>query len=104
MSEQEYEAYKTSTTTLITNVAKTAINEGDLSEEGLQALISILDTGDFSQLASNDSYASLALSITLLEVNNQLLQRGAYSEDGILNERGWGIIEAIKDGLQNSIN
>jgi len=104
MSEHELTAYSAQISSTVSQVAQTAINEGDLQEETLLEIIAVLNSPalGFSAIASNDSYSSLLLSLTLLEINNQLLERGAYDKDGILNEQGMMVLEAITNGLQDA--
>lgn len=49
-----------------------------------------------------EGYAEAALALSITEFDAELEDRGAYAEDGMLSERGRGVLEAIAETLRSA--
>ena len=105
MSETEYASYLGRVEAQAAIIINAAVEQGDLSSEMAQSLSDALSgiaagtTAGVGQalLSALDAsgYSAAALAIAVIELDARLEQRGAYGEDGLLGERGRGVLQAI---------
>jgi hypothetical protein len=110
MEQAELDAFAARTAALVGAVADVALKEGDITPETLNALADALDAladGTISvalhallEHLDLDGYGALALTVALTELDARLEDRGAYEDDGFLNDAGRLVIGAIANTLR----
>lgn len=109
MEDGEFERYTTRATNLVVLVVGAAVEEGDLKSADVAKIAKVLKlvaegggiTSVGSLLDSDDlvGYKGLGIAVALQGLDVFLEKRGAYTDDGILGERGTLVILALADKL-----
>lgn len=109
LDEAQFERVKIRVVTLVTAIAKAAIEEDDISAASVVNLANALRSlalgtsagavGTVVDTLDLGGYSAVALAIVTTELDARLEARGAYDEDGILSGRGKEIVLAVADGL-----
>jgi hypothetical protein len=114
MELDEYTRYTAQLASQVGLVAGAAVSEGDLDAEtakkiadALRGLASGTTGGVGGALADSielDSYGIVVLTLAITELDMMLERRGAYGEEGVLDERARGVLAAVADAIENAAN
>ncbi len=112
MELDEYTRYTARLASQVGLVAAAAVAEDDLDAEtakkiasALRGLASGTTGGVGGALADSielDSYGVVLLTLAIIELDSTLERRGAYDEDGALNERARGVLAAVADAIEGA--
>lgn len=112
MELDEYTRYTAQLASQVGLVAGAAVTEGDLDAETAKKIASALrglaagTTGGVGGALADsielDSYGVVLLTLAIVELDLTLERRGAYGENGVLNERARGVLAAVADAIEGA--
>ena len=105
MSQAQFDAYATRSAAQIGVIAKAALDEGDISPESLVVVAEALSGvasgtltgigGGLGEVIDMDGYGAAALTLAVLELDNELAERGALEQGGALSPRAREVAAAV---------
>ncbi len=112
MEAAEYDRYVIRLSAQVGAVAGVAVAEGDLDAATAQQIAGALRAlasgtaagigGALSDTLDLDAYGVLVLSIAIVELDAALEERGAYDDEGFLDERARGVLMAVADAIESA--